>query len=242
MKHAYHKASYVFWQSEFCRRAADHFLGHRSGPGEILYNAVDTRHFSPFKNRQIRPFTFLITGKIESHQYYRIESTFCALSLARSQGFDLRLIVAGYLENPQKGHALATQHGVINSVTFIGPYTQQEAPFIYNMADAYVTMTYMDNCPNTVLEAMSCGLPVLYSASGGVPELVGPDCGIGISVPESWTDVHVPPSAAIAQAMIALMKYSASYSLAARTRALEYFDIHKWINRHSAIFNSLLSL
>ena len=35
-----------------------------------------------------------------------------------------------------------------------------------------------DPCPNTVLEALSCALPVVYSNTGGVPELVGPDCGV----------------------------------------------------------------
>ena len=39
MAHSYHLADYVFWQSEFCRRTANMFLGKRKGPGEVLYNA-----------------------------------------------------------------------------------------------------------------------------------------------------------------------------------------------------------
>ena len=41
----YHAADYVFWQSKFCKLTADKFLGVRKGPGEILYNCVDTNIF-----------------------------------------------------------------------------------------------------------------------------------------------------------------------------------------------------
>ena len=38
-------------------------------------------------------------------------------------------------------------------------------------------LKYKDPCPNSVIEAMSCGLPILYSNSGGLPELVNNGCG-----------------------------------------------------------------
>ena len=59
------------------------------------------------------------------------------------------------------------------SIRFLGAYNASKAPAIYQAADAYLMMKYNDPCPNTVLEALASGLPVLYSASGGVPELVG---------------------------------------------------------------------
>ena len=43
-------------------------------------------------------------------------------------------------------------------------------------------LKYKDPCPNTVIEAMSCGLPVLYSNSGGLRDIVSQDCGIGLRV------------------------------------------------------------
>ena len=45
MAFLYHQADYVFWQSNFCKLSANKFLGKRIGPGEILYNAVDTSFF-----------------------------------------------------------------------------------------------------------------------------------------------------------------------------------------------------
>ena len=53
-------------------------------------------------------------------------------------------------------------------------------------------MSYQDNCPTAILEAMACGLPILYSSSGGVPELVGEEAGLGIHVEENWHQTKVP--------------------------------------------------
>jgi glycosyltransferase involved in cell wall biosynthesis len=58
-------------------------------------------------------------------------------------------------------------------VTFTGSYTQQQAVDIYRGADVLLHTQYNDACPSVVLEAMACGLPVVYSNSGGVGELVG---------------------------------------------------------------------
>ena len=38
-----------------------------------------------------------------------------------------------------------------------------------------------DPCPTAVIEAMACGLPVAYPASGGTVELVGDEAGIGVA-------------------------------------------------------------
>lgn len=51
-----------------------------------------------------------------------------------------------------------------------------------NKIDAWVNFSYMDAAPKTVLQAISCGRPVLYVNSGGLPELVG---DFGVSIPDN---------------------------------------------------------
>lgn len=54
------------------------------------------------------------------------------------------------------------------------PYVSDpyEMALYYSSSDLYLYPTLADNCPLVVLEAMSCGLPILTFDTGGVPELV----------------------------------------------------------------------
>ena len=239
----YHLADYVFWQSAFCKRSADRFLGERSGPGEILFNGIDTAHFRPAADRDpARPFTYLITGKLGSHLDYRLTGTIEALALVRRGGLDARLTVAGWVEDGLLARAatLADTLGIGTAVHFTGTYTQEQAPDIYRAADAYVMTKHNDPCPNTVLEALASGLPVAYSSSGGVPELVGAKAGAGIAAPEIYDKVWAPEAVDIAAAMAAVAAKRETMSAAARQRAVETFDISHWIRRHEAVFSRLV--
>ena len=43
---------------------------------------------------------------------------------------------------------------------------------LYNAVDAYVTPSLQDNLPNTIVEAMSCGVPCVGFCVGGIPEMI----------------------------------------------------------------------
>lgn len=50
--------------------------------------------------------------------------------------------------------------------------TEGQVALAYNAADLFVLPTLQDNFPNTALEALACGLPVVAFEVGGVPEIV----------------------------------------------------------------------
>lgn len=244
MSIAYHEADYVFWQSRFCKNAANKFLGTRKGKGEVLYNAVDTKNmFVPKKKTNRKPFTFLLTGNLVLHLYYRLETSIIGIHDARKSGLDCRLEIAGYIDKRTLNAAnkLISQLCLDEYVDFRGQYLQQEAPLIYQNADAYIITKYQDPCPNTVIEAMSCGLPILYSESGGVPELVSKKSGISLKVNNCWDDnVYVPERQVIANGMIEIFNKKYEMGLASRLRATQKFEITNWIKRHDFIFRSLM--
>lgn len=242
MAHVHEAASHVFYQSEFCRRSATRFLGERSGPAEILYNAVDTARFAPAPIEASRPFTFLVTGKIGPSTAYRLMSSIAGFAAARANGLDVRLRVAGGIAPDVLGGArqLAEQLNVSHEIDFAGPYRRADAPAVYRAADAYLMTKHNDPCPNVVLEAVASGLPVLYSASGGAPELVGTEAGVGLAVPETFDETPVPPPLAIAEGMARIIGARARMAEAARARAVARFGLAQWIERHRQVFQSLL--
>lgn len=54
--------------------------------------------------------------------------------------------------------------GIINS--------QQDIAELYSLADVFVTPAIEDNLPNTVMEALSCGTPVVAFNTGGIPDMI----------------------------------------------------------------------
>jgi glycosyltransferase involved in cell wall biosynthesis len=246
MARAHAVVDHVFYQSEFCRRCAEKFLGPRTGRSEILYNAVDTNHFTPLSEPPQRkpdaPFTFLVTGKFDLAIGYRLMSSIAGIAAARRGGLDVRLTVAGGVDPAVRAEAQRRidEQGLADVVEFLGPYNSTQAPMIYQSAGAYLMTKNNDPCPNSVLEAMSSGLPVLYSASGGVPELVGAEAGIGLPVPESFEEDVVPEPAAIAEGMSRIIRQQAEFGAAARRRAVERFDLPQWLARHDAVFEEAL--
>ncbi|MSO54536.1 MAG: glycosyltransferase [Rhodospirillales bacterium] len=243
MSAAHDLADHVFYQSEFCRRSAEQFLGRRTGPSEVLHNAVDCRRFVPAGDRDRRDgeFIFLVAGKIGAHQSYRVTVPIEALAFVRRQGLVARLRIAGSLEPTARAEAMAVaaRNGVGSAVAFDGPYAQTTAPTVFSSADAFVTVTHNDSCPSAVIEAMASGLPVVYAKSGGVPELVG-DAGVAVKTGESWIRPMIPSVHAVADAMQRVAAQRDTLGAVARARAVERFDLPLWIERHRRVFESLI--
>lgn len=236
-------ADYVVYQSEFCRRCAERFLGARKGPGEVLYNPVDTEMFSPRMDfdRPVRSPVLLAAGS--HHDGYRVKAAIEALALVRRSWTDARLVVAGRLVWGPDAEAEARRWthaaGVEESVEFSGPYSQAEAPALFRKMDVLVHLKVQDPSPRLVVEAMACGVPVVYSATGGVPELVGDEAGIGIPGQENFGEIHAPAAEIVAAGLLRALADRGTLARQARTRALRLFSAREWVDAHRHIFESL---
>ena len=239
-------ADYVFYQSHFCKLSADRYLGPRQGPWEVLHNAVDTEVFTP-AGADPAPGSVVMLLAGTQYQWYRLESAFQVLARLRRQGIPARLLVTGRLcWIPDEGQAtrqaweLVGRLGLDADVKFLGPYTQADAPSIFKGAHLLLQTKVNDPCPERVVEAMACGLPVIYSQSGGVPELVGEEAGIGVPGELNWERDVPPDPTALAQAVLKVMERRDAYAKAARQRAVDKFDLRPWMARHRQVFEELL--
>lgn len=237
-----HRADYVFFQSEYAQCCADQYLGKRSGPSEILYNAVDTKLFSPAAQKNIgKNLTLLLIGS--QYQSYCLESAILALEIIRKDRIHTRLVVVGKVCE----HVMVSVRQLIcdlrleDAIEFLPSFTQSEAVEIFNQGDILLHTKVQDVCPGVVIEAMACGVPIVYSSSGGVPELVGQYGGVGVPTSCSWEERTPPEPELWAEAVLKVAEDISGYSEAVRQRAVERYDLRSWIERHRQVFSELLS-
>jgi glycosyltransferase involved in cell wall biosynthesis len=224
-------ATHVLYQSEFCKQAADRFLGEPAGTWEILPNAVDVERFTPPEEPPAGGPVLLLAG--DQLQPYRLDLALRTFSLVRETHEGARLLVTG---------RLAVGPGQpVEGVELLGPYAQREAPTLFRRAHVLLHTTVNDSCPSTVLEALACGVPVVHPASGGTVELVGDEGGVGVPHPESWDSVQPPTPETLASAVELVLADRGSFSDAARRRAVERYALGPWLDRHAELFSELLA-
>ena len=234
------RADYIFYQSAFCRDCATQFLGEAQAPGEIAFNCVDTARFRPVEPPDMSVCRLLAAGS--HHDSYRVMSVLAAVAELKRRKFPVMLHLAGRLmwDGAEAEVAAKIEElGIAAQVRRIPPYRQEEAPAIYRAAHILIHPKYKDPCPTVPIEAMACGVPVIGSASGGMPELVSADAGVLLEVPESWERNYWPAPPAMADAVERIMGRWSEYRLAARANAEARFSKEQWLAQHRRVFQTL---
>ena len=231
-RRALHAADHVLYQSEFCKRSAEAFLGVPPASWEVLYNAVDVEHFTPGAPPQDNP-VLLLGG--DQTQAYRVEVALRTLA----QLPEAQLIVTGRLVSDPR--PLVRELGLDGRVELAGRYSQSGAPALFRRAHLLLHTKVQDPCPTTVIEAMACGLPIVYAASGGTVELVGDEAGVGVPHPDRWDRDEPPEPEALADAVRLVLAGRERYAAAARERAVSRFALGPWLERHALLFTELVS-
>ncbi|MCP3870068.1 MAG: glycosyltransferase family 4 protein [Gammaproteobacteria bacterium] len=140
---------------------------------DVIPNIINLERFTPGERRATASSTgahLIITRNLEP--IYGITTAIHAISILRESFPDIRLSVAG--SGPQKGDlmALVDQLGLGENVIFTGKIGPDEIASMYRSADIMLNPTTVDNMPNSVLESLACGVPVVTTNVGGVPFIV----------------------------------------------------------------------
>ena len=121
-------------------------------------------------------------------------------------GRRVRVIASSWSDNPRKGAAtfewldrnldhdrfeltfVGRASVALARTTMIPALPSEELADLLRSQDIYLAASLDDPCSNALLEALACGLPAVFAASGGHPELVG-EAGLSFSSPEELTAV-----------------------------------------------------
>lgn len=141
---------------------------------EVIYNFVDTKLFKPGKNTQLRKSIAPNNEKVLVHTsnfrpVKRVCDTIKILSLVKKE-LPAKLLIIGDGPDRSDCERLVRDLGLQDDVIFLGKQDGLEELLI--VADIFLMPSQSESFGLSALEAMSCGLPVVSSSVGGLPELV----------------------------------------------------------------------
>ena len=173
LNHAIDPVSGVVYQSEFARRVYEaRLISHLTDPyyWEVIHNGVP-REFIP-EPMERREDLFITSASWRRHK--RLEETIAAFADPRLK--NKKLIVLG-----GQGYNLEPIYfdGLPENVHLLPKMPHTQIGQYYAQAKGMIFLSWLDACPNTVVEALACGTPVLCSHNGGTRELI---CGNGMIV------------------------------------------------------------
>jgi len=95
-----------------------------------------------------------------------------ALPVIISKFPETKLAIIGLGQEKSKFEKLVDKLNLRQNVDFLGGIDNQKLPKYYQEADIFVLPSLTEGTPVTVLEAMSCGCPVVATKVGGLPSLI----------------------------------------------------------------------
>lgn len=133
-----------------------------------IYNLIDTSKFRFRERAPLRP-VFLSNRNLESH--YGVDRVLRAFAIVQQAIPHATLTVAGDGSQRPALKALAQDLNLQNT-QFTGQIAPAGIADVYDAADIFLNGSEIDNQPLSILEAFSCGLPVVTTDAGGIPDIV----------------------------------------------------------------------
>ncbi|HEY0872218.1 MAG TPA: glycosyltransferase family 1 protein [Vicinamibacterales bacterium] len=216
----FRRADGVIFLTEHARRRIMETTRVR-GLEAVIPHGLDSRFFRAIPSRLVeyspdRPFRWLYVSAF--YRYKHPWNVVEALAMLRKEGAPMVLDLVGPLHPRVKDRLEDTIRRLDPEGKFVNvipPVAHEELPAVYHGADAFVFASTCENLPNSLLEAMAAGLPIVSSQHPPMPDILG-DAGV-------YCDPEIPAS--IAGAMKRLWQnpeLRARIATAAQERAKAY--------------------
>ncbi len=241
-------ATAIVYQSHFAQRWWERTHGSIPQPTRVIYNGVDLSLFTPQGEHQ-RPTDrlriLMVEGSLGGGYEWGLHIAVRLLEemrLLQSQWSDpyrngVELMIAGQVaESLRHKWDQATEE----RIQWLGRVAATDIPSLDRSAHLLYSADVNAACPNAVIEALACGLPVLAFESGALPELVTPECGRVVPYGGDAWRLEEPDIRALAQAGVELALQQERFRQAARQRAEACFDIWQMAQAYAEVLGVAL--
>ena len=155
-----------------------------------------------------------------------------AVALLRRDGVALKCVIAGIGPDAERLSALIDECGVGDAVTLLG--RRGDVPDVLRALDVAVMSSTYEGSPLAMIEYMACGVPIVATAVGGIPELIEDETH-GLLV-----EARRPEQLAAAiRRLLEDRALASRLGEAARRRQHDRFDLDAVVSRLEALYVEL---
>jgi glycosyltransferase involved in cell wall biosynthesis len=195
----------------------------------VIHNGVDLSAYTPdgaHERPTDRSRLLVVEGSLATGLELAVE---LAGRLAGEVHLPLELQVVGKVD-PAKQSSWQSRSTV--PLTCLGMMPRERIPEIDRSAHLLFSVDINSACPNSVIEALACGLPVVAFATGALPELVTGDSGRVVAYGGDPWKLGPPDLASLASAAAEILADQPRFRKAARQRAEEAFGLDQMVERY----------
>ncbi len=229
-------ADRIIYQSHFARNWWQTVYRAVPAPSVVIYNGVDLSQFSP-QGLEQPPLDRFVILLVEGHLGGGNEQgLYNAVGLVRQLApfVDRPVELAVVGDVPLQLRASLDQSGT-QKIVWKGIIRRDDVPTIDRSAHLLFSADLNAACPNSVIEALACGLPVVSFATGSLPELIEGDAGLVVPWGSNFWKLEPPDIPMLAEAAKRILSEQDHFRRAARVRAEAVFGLDQMVERYLAV-------
>ena len=224
-------ADHVIYQSQFIKHWWEDWYRPARVPSSVILNGADLSQYTPHGLHE-RPSghsrLLVVEGSLAGGLSYGLLH---AISLASSLSKKVRmeLMVVGHVDERTKNKL---KYQTAFRIQFMDTVPREHIPWLMRSAHLLFSAEVNPPCPNSVIEALSCGLPVVGFNTGSLSELVRGDAGRLVSYVTNPWKLEPPDVPALADAATEVLDDQPRFRTSARERAEKMFDVESMVDEY----------
>ncbi len=142
----------------------------------VVHNGIDTTTFKPLDGVTRKPFSLMATASADA-PLKGLDYLIKAIALLAPKYPELELVVLGKLKEDGQTQKLIKELGLTARLQFVSGVETEEIVQLYAESSIVVVPSIYEGFGLPAGEAMACGVPVISTDGGALPEVVG-DSGV----------------------------------------------------------------